>query len=328
MRKIFCCAGIVLLICGVCHAQSAKAGMPDSLVIARETFWDFGPPFNYYDLIQIKRRNEGLAVEQVLVTPPGQACMQPAKVEDRSVVLHESMEELLAGRNPCAIPEKELHREVKRCRKCLVFSGVYVAMQASCSGKDRQLRMDILDRDIYDSRTQTPANTSWTMLLLSRLNDSLGPGSEAEPMFKVEVAVRKPVPNSPLIGQIVGGNFDQLFGPQVEVSKIAQEASRPLPPPPSVEIESAAPFAPVSPVLPIYPPIAKAARVEGLVNVTFDVDMEGKAQNVAFADEGRLKMIEMGVKDAVMQWSFPKEAWGRSGRASIRFNLNCHAGSS
>ena len=253
--------------------------------------------------------------------------MQPATVEDRSVVLHETMNELLAGGNPCTIPEKELHREVKRCRKCLVFSGVNVTMQASCGGKDRQLRMDILDRDIYDSRTQTPANTSWTMRLLTRLNDSLGPGSEAEPMFKLDPAVRKPVPNIPLISQIDGGSFDQLFGPQVEVSKIVQEAGRPLPPPPSVEVESAGPFAPISPELPVYPPIAKAAHVEGLVTVTFDVNLEGKAQNVAFADEERLKMIELGVRDAVLRWSFPKEAWGRSGRVSIRFSLNCQAGS-
>jgi len=327
MRRCFWFAGAVLFLFAACSAQKMPVEMPDSLVIARDTFWDFGPPFNYYDLIQIKRSNEGLALEQVLVTPPGQACMQPATVDVRSVVLHETMDDLLAGGNPCAIPDRELLRELKRCKHCLTFSGVHVTMQASCAGTDRRIRMDILDRDIYDNRTQTPVNTSWTMGLLTRLNDSLGPGSEAEPMFRVEPAVRKPVPNTPLVGQIGGGKFDMLFGPPAEVSKIVQDAGRPLPPPPSVEIESVTPFAPISPVLPHYPPIAKAARVEGLVTVTFDVDQEGKVRNVAYADDARLKMVELGVKDALIQWSFPTEAWGKSEKASIRFSLNCKPGS-
>jgi len=82
--------------------------MPESLVIARDTFWDMGPPFDYYDLIQITEIADGLSLDQVLVTPHGQACIQPATVEERSVVLHKTMSELLEGRNPCAIPEKNL----------------------------------------------------------------------------------------------------------------------------------------------------------------------------------------------------------------------------
>jgi len=69
---------------------------------------------------------------------------------------------------------KELHRELKRCKKCLTFSGVNVTMQVSCKGRDRQLRMDILDRDIFDSAPHTPANTSWTMTFLTELDTTLG----------------------------------------------------------------------------------------------------------------------------------------------------------
>ena len=318
--------GILLLLCGICAAQSSSVGMPESLVIARDTFWDIGPPFNYYDLIQIKSDSQGLAVDQVLVTPHGQACMQPATIEERTVILHKTMADLLQGRNPCAIPEKELHSEQKRCKKCLVFSGVNVMMQVACGGADRKLRMDILDRDIYDRRTQTPSNTSWTMSLLSELNGVLGPGSEEKPIFNVEPAQHHNVPDTALVRAIGDGKFDELFGTQAGVSQIVHEVGQTPPPPPSVEIESIAPLAPISPVLPVYPPIAKAARVEGVVNVTFDISAEGKVVNIAMVDGP--KMLQLSVTDGLSGWSFPESGWGRSGRAGIRFSLNCKAGPS
>jgi TonB family protein len=300
--------------------------MPESLVIARDTFWDMGPPFDYYDLIQITEVADGLSLDQVLVTPHGQACMQPAAVEERSVVLHKTMSELLEGRNPCAIPEKNLHREVKRCKKCSVFSGVNVALQASCGGADRQLRMDILDHDIYDNRTQTPENTSWSMRVLSELGESLGPGSEAKPIFQLSPAEPHRVPATPLVGAIRDGRYDDFFGKDSAVSKIVHEADQPPLPPPSVVIESITPVPLASPELPKYPPIARAARIEGLVQATFDVSPDGKVQNIVFIGEPRLKMLELGVSDAASKWNFPQSAWGKSGKVAIRFDINCKAG--
>lgn len=326
IRKSIQVAGIFLIVCGFCSAQSAKVGIPDSLVIARHSFIDVGPPFDFYELIHVRSDGEGLSVERVLVTPPGQACWNPATVESETVQIHETMADLLAGRNPCAIPEKELHRELKRCKKCLTFSGVNVTMQVSCKGQDRQLRMDILDRDMIDSAPNTPANTSWTMAFLSELDKALGPGAMDKPMFSLANAERPRVPDTELVRAIRDGQFDELFDKEHTVSKVAFDADKPLPPPPSVEIENIRPFAPISPRLPIYPPIAKAARVEGLVTVTFDVNANGKVQNVVVVSGP--KMVELGVKDAVAGWNFPQSAWGKSGQAAIRFNLNCKAGPS
>jgi len=319
------CLAAVLLVYGISTAQKNSAPVPDRLVIARDTFWDFGPPFNYYDLIQIAKTTDGLSLDQVLVTPHGQACLQPATVEERTAVLHKTMSELLEGRNPCAIPEKDLHREIKRCKKCLGFSGVHVFMQASCNGQDRHLAMDILDRDIYDSRTPTPENTSWSMRVLSELSDSLGPGSEAKPIFQLSPATRQPIPNTPLVGAIRNGRYDDLFGKNVAVSKIAYEAEQPPPPPPSVTIESVAPVHPTDSQAPKYPPIAFAARVEGLVEATFNVTGDGKVQDVTFLNEARLKMLQPAVSEAISKWTFPPEAWGKNGKVSVRFALNCHA---
>jgi TonB family protein len=315
---------ILASACGLCAAQGKSVAMPDSLVIARDTFWDFGPPFNYYDLIQITKTDDGLSLDQVLVTPHGQACMQPATVEERTAALHKTMSELLEGRNPCAIPEKDINREIKRCKKCLVFSGVNLTMQASCDGKDRQLRMDILDRDIYDNRTPTPENTSWSMRVLSELSDPLGPGSEAKPIFQLSPAVPHPVPSTPLVNAIREGRYDNLFRKDSGVSQIVHEADKPPPPSPSVAIAAISPLYPVSPDLPKYPPIAVAARLEGMVRATFNITASGKVQNIEFQDGPRLKMLEGAVSDTMSIWSFPGLAWGNSGRVAIQFALNCH----
>jgi TonB family protein len=249
--------------------------------------------------------------------------LQPATVEERSVELHKTMSELLEGRNPCAIPEKELHREIKRCKKCLVFSGVNITMQATCSGRDRQLQMNILDRDIYDNKTPTPANTSWSMRVLSTLNESLGPGSEAKPMFQIGVAPHHDVPNTPLIHAIRDGEYDALFGKEQGVSQIVREAELPPPPLPSVQVLSVVPYFPVSTETPGYPPIAIAARVEGIVHARFDVTADGKAQNIVFEDESKLGMLQGAVREAISKWSFPQPAWGQIGKVAIRFALNC-----
>jgi len=299
--------------------------MPDSIVIARDTFWDFGPPFHYYDLILITKNDEGLVLDQVLVTPHGDACFQPAKVEERKAVLHESVSDLLGGRNPCDIPEKELNREIKRCKKCLVFSGANVTMQASCSGQNRQLRMDILDRDIYGSHPQTPANTSWTMQLLMKLQDVLGPGSEAEPMFHLGTDPRQPVPEDAVVNSIRDGKYDDLFGKDSGISGIVVEAEQPPPPPPSVEVVGVEPIAPISGEAPKYPPIARAAHVEGLVEATFDLGPYGKVTNIQFLSQQRLKMAELSVSDALAKWTFPPSAFGKTEKAQIRSSLNCPA---
>ncbi|MGB6855416.1 MAG: TonB family protein, partial [Terracidiphilus sp.] len=104
---------------------------------------------------------------------------------------------------------------------------------------------------------------------------------------------------------------------------IVDEASQAPSSPPSVAIESVTPL-PISPDLPKYPPIAIAARIEGVVNASFDINAGGNAQNIVFADEGRLKMLEGAVSDTLSKWSFPKPEWGTSGKVAIRFALNCH----
>jgi TonB family protein len=326
MRTPFQFAGVLLLLCGICAAQDAKIGIPEGLVVGRHSFIDVGPPFDFYEVIRVKEQGDGLAIERALVTPLGPACGPLATVETSSGTLRETMSELLGGKDPCAIPEKDLHRELKRCKHCLTFSGVNVTMQVSCGGRLRQLRMDILDRDLFDSAPHTPENTSWTMAMLGRLDKVLGPGVWDKPMFAVGDVRAKPGPDPELVQEIRDGKYDALFGKEQLVSQIALDAEKAPPPPPSVAIESVTPIAPDSSKMPIYPPIAKAARVEGVVNVTFDISPEGKVVNIAVVDGP--KMLQLSVTDGLSGWSFPPSAWGSSDRASIRFRRNCAAGPS
>ncbi|HMG85493.1 MAG TPA: energy transducer TonB [Terracidiphilus sp.] len=298
--------------------------MPTQLTVARHTFFDFGPPNDFYEIINVAPNGNELSVQRALVTPPGIACIQPAKVELSSGILHESMEELLQSKNPCAIPEKELRRERQRCKKCLVFSGVDVTMQVNCAGKDRQIRTDILDRDLFDSASKTPKNTSWSMAVLQRLDSTLGPGVMDKPIFSVDTTQPAQPVRGNLIDQILAGTFDPLFGPQTKVSAIAQDAAKEPPPPPTIQIETVSPFAPLLPELPKYPPIAKLARLEGLVQATFEVGEDGVIRNISFVSEPRLRMLQPAVSESISKWKFSQSAWGKNEKASIRFQLNCN----
>lgn len=304
-------------------AQKGNVDFPEKLVIAQHSFIDVGLPNDFYELIQLVPATDGVSVERVLITPEGQACLQPAKVETRTAVLHESMSTLLEDKNPCAIPEKELRRELKRCRKCQSFSGMNVAMEATCKGASRRFRMDVLDRDLFDAKPDTPENTSWTMKVIEKVDAVTGPGGLDSPIIATgDPSVDAPMSDTATILALRNGVFDSLFGANAGIPQIIREAEEPPPPRPSVELVSVSPFMPIAPEIPRYPAIANAARQEGKVNFTFDVGLDGKVGNVVIISGN--KMLEVSVREAVGKWKFPPEANGRSGQGTLEFKLNCH----
>src|SRR6266480_2871928 len=160
------------ILCGVVSPQEHQLtpGAPDSFIIGRHTF-----------------------IDKVTLTPAGDACSMPAKVEITSASIAESPAKLLGTANPCTIPEKELRSELKRCKNCLVFSGANVAMQVQCRVEIRIIRSDILDKDMFDPKPNTPKHTSWTMQLLARLDEPFGPEVLDKPMFPTVVEEDPPV---------------------------------------------------------------------------------------------------------------------------------------
>ena len=100
--------GFALLISGTCNAQEHKnlEKFPTEIVIARDSFIDVGPPFNYYDLTFLRSKGENTDVERVRFTPPADACYPRAEIEVAHISITESLSDLLQNVNPCTIPEQ------------------------------------------------------------------------------------------------------------------------------------------------------------------------------------------------------------------------------
>lgn len=215
IRQINLLLCILLVASTFTAAQKNIANFPAKIVIARHTFFDVGPPFNFYEIFVVDRKGKDLSIERILVTPPGDACTQPPTVEVQTGTLHNSMAELFKGKNPCEISDKALHQELNRCKKCLKFSGADVTLHVRCGEKDRELRMDILDQDMFDQEPNTPQYTSWTMTMMTKLDHVLGPGVMEKPAFaaitaNVDASELKQT-DIAIVRALRNGKFDKFF---------------------------------------------------------------------------------------------------------------------
>ena len=296
--------------------------MPGGFLIARHTFIDVGPPNDFYEIISVRGTSTGTAVERVTLTPAGDACIQRPTVEVAVSSIPDPVGVLLEGRNPCAIPDKSLRKELKRRKHGLVFSGAEISMHVQCGRKERIIRADILDRDMFDPKAATPENTSWTMRLLTRLDKAFPSGIWDRPVFGGSTEpTRAAAPNAESARALESGEYDHLFAGAPDRLSDLYRASQIPPPAPDVRIRASAPFQPDNFVLPGYPPIARLARIEGVVVVTFHVDANGGVTDTQF--ESGHPMLRPTVTKAVGEWKFPKEAADHQIKATIDFKTNC-----
>jgi TonB family protein len=316
-----------LLLCGraLPHDRRPASPLPDHFVIGRHTFFDFGPPTDFYELFLLRPTPNGSSIERITLTPAADACTQPAKIETVSAPLNEPVAALLGNTNPCAIPEKDLRRERKRCKKCLVFSGANVAMQVQCGTQTRIVRSDILDKDMFDPAPKTPEHTSWTMRLLGRLDEALGPGVMDEPMFPL--AEREDPSamdsDSDTLQDVKSGKYDVLFHGAPDKPSDLYRAAQNRPPAPTVRLLSCSPIQPQEFVLPQYPPLARLAHIEGTVVFRVAVDPNGSTTNYTLVSGH--PMLLGSVQKAVSDWKFSKEGAGEEIEGTIVFATNCPA---
>ena len=141
------------------------------------------PPNDFYEIISVRERANGTTVERVTLTPAADACTQSATAEMATSSIPDPVTVVLEGHNPCAIPDKVLRKELKRRNQGSVFSGAEISMHVQCGGKERTIRADVLDRDMFDSNAATPENTSWTMRFLTRLDQAFPSGVWDRPIF-------------------------------------------------------------------------------------------------------------------------------------------------
>jgi TonB family protein len=239
-----------------------------------------------------------------------------------SSAIPDTLNVALEGRNPCAISDKASRKELKRRKQGLVFSGAEISMHVECGGEERIIRADVLDRDMFDPKATTPENTSWTMRLLNRLDKAFPSGVLDRPIFAgLTEAIRTTAPNADAARALGAGEYDRLFGGAPDRPSDLYRASQIPPPAPDIRLRSSEPFQPEKFVLPIYPPIARLARIEGAVVVTFHVDPNGGVTDTQ-AESGH-PMLRPTVTTAVSEWKFSREAADHRVKATIDFKTNC-----
>jgi hypothetical protein len=313
----------ILMSCGMALAQKGQidSGLPDHFEIARHTFFDFGPPNDYYELFLVRSTEDGSSIERITLTPAGDVCIAPSKVETASTTIGQSVETILATANPCKITGKPLRRELKRCKNCLVFSGANVVMQIQCGTQTRLIRSDILDRDMFDPSARTPEHPSWTMGLLKKLDDAVGPGVMDKPTFQVSDSPQPHIQGSQTMRDIGAGKYDKLFhGAPDKPSDLYRDAHTPTPVP-TIRLVRSVPFSPQVFAEPAYPPLARLAHVEGVVSFRADIGPTGVATNLSFDD--RKPLLHGAVEKAVSGWKFPLHVSNQQIHADILFALNC-----
>lgn len=315
-------AVLAILTPSIIGAQGTQPGFPSQVLLARHTYFDFGPPFDFYEVLSLKDEGSSTRVERILVTPGGNACIQPPTVETKVAKISESLSQVMQGENPCDIPEKALKRELKRCKHCLNFSGVNVTLSVSCRKGDRQIRTDILDRDLIDRSAKTPQNTSWTMAVLGQVDGSLGSSIMDKPAFSLVDPRANPLDptSSVMLESLENGRYDGLFNSDKKISEIYRESLQPSRLP-SVEVLGMTPAIPVSAEPPPYPPIARAAHVEGEVSISFDVSPSGKVDRLSFVSGP--EMLRGTVSNTASRWQFPESVKTHHEEGKITFRLNC-----
>ena len=136
---------------------------------------------------------------------------------------------------------------MKRCKHCLIFSGANISVQVQCGHETRIIRSDILDKDIFDPAASTPKHTSWTMQLLARLDQALGPGVMDKPMFPMpdaEKAAVKADQASEALLDVSAGKYDGLFKGAPDRPSDLYRAAQVRPAVPTVRLHSSTPFQP------------------------------------------------------------------------------------
>jgi hypothetical protein len=320
---IFCS---VLLWCAPAFPKkhSPNSALPVQFAIGRHTFFDFGPPNDFYELFLVRSASGNISIQRLTLIPSSNKCIAPAKFESASGSIRGNSAELLGSTNPCEISETDLHRELERCKNCLVFSGINVVMQVGCGTQTRLIRSDILDRDMFDPTTKTPEHTSWTVALLRKLDSAVGPGAiDTQRIFSTPEEGEKRVTAQPneTLQDLSAGKYDVLFQEAPDKPSDLFRASQIPAPLPTISLVSSAPFHPETFVQPVYPLIARMAHVEGMLSIKFTVDGEGGTTNLTF--ESGNPLLRGVVTEAVNHWKFPAAAVGNEIKATIEFALNC-----
>jgi TonB family protein len=297
----------LLVSLGATSTTGQEAAQPtesSGFVVGVDTYFDFGPPNNYYEIFIVIPAQHGTKVQRFILRPLAHKCYAPEEVAYVEKTSTLSVKDLLAGVDPCKIREKDLKKEQKRKKGELNFSGANVSLQLSCAGETRTIQTSVLERDWFLASPGTPRNTSWTVELLDKLRSLTGPGVLDQPMFPPKSYTRAPVSADPLsLENLSSGKYDSLFpDPEEKASEIYRGSLVP-PPQPTVKLISGTPLEPVHFTLPAYPSLPWMIGHEGEPSVVVRLDPRGNVSSVVMFTGYAL--FEAAIRDAVKDWIFP-----------------------
>jgi TonB family protein len=325
-------ASLLSLAATAVGQEAGKSIEASGFVVGVDTYFDFGPPLNYYEIFIVIPTQEGAKVEKFTLTPLAHKCYAPEKTEYVEKTTTLTVKELLAGEDPCAIREKDLKKEQTQKKHELNFSGANISLQVSRGGATRTIKTEVLERDWFLAHPGTPKDTGWTMELLNKLGSLTGPGVREKPAFAMtETGPVAPLSADPATLQdLAAGKYDSLFpNPEEKASDIYRGSLVPLPQP-SVTLLSSTPMEPAHFTLPAYPRLPWLVQHEGEPSVALRIDSQGNVSAVEMYMGS--KLFEGAVRDAVKDWKFPPappstEMLDPPREVTVRFSfqLNCKA---
>jgi TonB family protein len=305
------------------HAQQKSAPLPDEIIIGRHSFIDIGPPFDFYDVERIRRDGSAVLIEKVAMTPDPQMCFRSATVSVVRKKMIIKYEELLGGINPCDLSPKQAKRESKRKKHTLSFAGENSKVQYQCGEETRILTVNVHESDIFDTHWKTPTLTAWFMKMVGVLDKETGSSMWDDSIFKLDAELKQnqePQNEPEILKEVAAGKYDKLFdGPDLP-SVMYRDAQVKIVEP-TIQLVSSMPIMPNEITLPTYPPIAKAARVEGVVVVDFKIGEECKPMNLQV--KSGPKMLEQTSKEAISKWKYCPAKKDQEVEVTFDFKLNC-----
>ena len=248
----------------------------------------------------------GAAVDRIILTPPVDKCVAPAKIEFASAQLNDSPAALLGTMNPCAIPEKEL--KPKDCKHCQRFSGADVAMRVLCGTQVRVIPEHIFEDYWFNPNVMPPKNTSSILGLLKRLDDAVGPGVMDKRVFDLPNNHEPPAKSadSPVFQRLGAGEYDNLFRDAPDIPSELYLSAQNSPTVLSIHLLTSVPYLPESFQLAEFPSCCKSGyRRDGQVNFTADVDSAGAPTNISL--EGDQRILQWPIWKTIGSWKYPKE---------------------
>lgn len=299
--------------------------MPTEFEIGVHTYFDFGPPSDFYEILVVRPVADGTLIERITLTP-GSKCQIHAKEEFSSAIVKDSVASLLQI-NPCAISDKALRKELNhRAKQFGGFSGANTVMQVQCGSQRRLLRSAVFDHDWFDEHPNTPKSTRAMDLVVAQLNEHLETRAvdKSTTMAALTQNAGEAHPDhipSSSESEVASGKYDDLFPASDEkISDIYRQAQEPAPNP-QVTLYHSSLSAPEVFVAPEYSPLAKLVHYQGFVNVGVDVDRDGVPSNPDL--HSCPPFLRANVEKAILQWRFQKSEVPYHVDVSLHFDPGC-----